>query len=673
MSFFYNLNEKLAALAAKQDARQISEDVKAAAPKSKLAESFDVAEAGYSAKAGRAGKDLGKPGKNFGKIAKSAGERYGSKAAGERVAGAVLNKLRHPKEGIENEGNAFSGAVVKAKADGIQKGEKIKVGGKTYPVKEADVVGLGEDEKMAEGVSRKHFQAIADTLRHIEDMEKRKELAQHHASAFKLANPRFDQARFFKAAGIDEGNAFTGKLKSTPKGGKFKMGNKTMTDTSEVDEGYAEMDAWMASRKKEKGTGKFDKKERTLPSGMKATTYTRKHEDDEEDRDDSKDKQADKYASPKKKGRPKSAAPKDAERVTKGSHKYKTVNGKRVEKEKTDENLDSDGVLMTRPTNCSNESFSPETEKILRHQQTISKLVDLINNSGDLIDPKLQRKLGLLLRELLRGDIDEEKVEAGKREFFDKLAPAAKKAAKVIKAMSRGRTAVEEESTDKEDTKAEKAGKKVAKDIEHNEGNKAKDDNKAEKAGKKVTKDIEYDDKKDKKEKRTNKEEKVKEGTKGGYSFGGGVYEGFNSKIENMITEGMNVSVNMSTGDDGQPTKSINISADGEDADKLAELLKMAGLDSQTGEHEVCSTCGESACGCDQEVVDENSPDWPTNTETLAAQPELRTYSGGLNGPKSTGQTTIPVVASQLRRQASMEESVKLERSLFKTWKDYKG
>ena len=56
-----------------------------------------------------------------------------------------------------------------------------------------------------------------------------------------------------------------------------------------------------------------------------------------------------------------------------------------------------------------------------------------------------------------------------------------------------------EESTDKEDEKAEKAGKKVAKDIEYDEGHKGKDDNKAEKAGKKVTKDIEYDDKKDKK------------------------------------------------------------------------------------------------------------------------------------------------------------------------------
>jgi hypothetical protein len=32
-------------------------------------------------------------------------------------------------------------------------------------------------------------------------------------------------------------------------------------------------------------------------------------------------------------------------------------------------------------------------------------------------------------------------------------------------------------------------------------------------------------------------------------------------------------------------------------------------------------------------------------------------YSGGLNGPKSTGQTTIPVVASQEERLHTMEES----------------
>ena len=51
----------------------------------------------YSAKAASAGKDIGKPGRNFSKIASKASKEYGSKAAGERVAGAVLAKLRRGK------------------------------------------------------------------------------------------------------------------------------------------------------------------------------------------------------------------------------------------------------------------------------------------------------------------------------------------------------------------------------------------------------------------------------------------------------------------------------------------------------------------------------------------------------------------------------------------------
>ena len=54
----------------------------------------------YSAKKAAAGKDIGKPGKNFAKIAKSAGEKYGSKERGEKVAGAVLKKLR-TKESVD--------------------------------------------------------------------------------------------------------------------------------------------------------------------------------------------------------------------------------------------------------------------------------------------------------------------------------------------------------------------------------------------------------------------------------------------------------------------------------------------------------------------------------------------------------------------------------------------
>lgn len=50
-------------------------------------------------------KDLGKPGKNFDKIAAKAAKEYGSKEAGDKVAGAVLAKLRkeHPKKYTESE------------------------------------------------------------------------------------------------------------------------------------------------------------------------------------------------------------------------------------------------------------------------------------------------------------------------------------------------------------------------------------------------------------------------------------------------------------------------------------------------------------------------------------------------------------------------------------------
>jgi hypothetical protein len=51
----------------------------------------------YSVKSARAGKDIGERGKNFSKIEAKAGKKYGSKAAGKRVAGAVLGKLRAKK------------------------------------------------------------------------------------------------------------------------------------------------------------------------------------------------------------------------------------------------------------------------------------------------------------------------------------------------------------------------------------------------------------------------------------------------------------------------------------------------------------------------------------------------------------------------------------------------
>jgi hypothetical protein len=654
MSFFHTLNKRLADLSAKQDAAQLAESKQAdhvaqspltqalnegqakrlpglpitkkdvekkfggsAVKMAKAAKEAgfsdarirqamddlyqgknpnDIDEAGYSAKAGRAGKDLGKPGKNFSKIAKSAGEKYGSKAAGERVAGAVLNKLRHPA----NEG--------------------------TCP-----------------GCNCSPCECV------------------------------------------EEGNAFTGKLKATPKGEKFKLGDKEFKDTSEIEEGFEEMDAWLASREKEKGTGKFDRKERTLPGGMKATTYTRKHEDDEADKDGDEVKSD----APKKKGRPK-GKDKGPERVTKGAWKHK---GKR--KEKADEALDSDGVMMTRPTNCSSESIEhgeqaeyndeagmakDSLHTIVRSAKELEHALRSNENLPEWVQEKIGQIKGMMssvtdyIISTHERDVEQATGEEG-ISVVPEVAPPGAKAERMVKGIKK--------SLSKDGHLSDKD-----KAIAYATTWKARKAGKVEEAGKPDFLDLDKDgDKKEpmKKAAKDKKEEKVDETTvagsvataspsgkssKGGMQFGKGVYEGINSQVESMITESISVQSKMEECGDGEMAPTLTIQADGEEAAKLMMLLKLAGLESQIPV--ACPTCGASPCGCD-EIVDENSPDWPTNTEKLDAEPNLRTYSGGLNGPKSTGQSTTPVLASQLRRQTSMEESAELERNLFKTWKNYKG
>ena len=136
-----------------------------------------------------------------------------------------------------------------------------------------------------------------------------------------------------------------------------------------------------------------------------------------------------------------------------------------------------------------------------------------------------------------------------------------------------------EESTEKEDEKAEEAGKKVAKDIEDDEGHKGKDDDTAEKAGKKVTKDIEYDDKKDEKYK---KDKKVDE------SYANSADDTFEADIGfmmNVISGGLNKQ--KSTGQTTVPVVSgqkSRMGVDGlgnplkESTDLLRDYRKLSGL-----------------------------------------------------------------------------------------------
>jgi hypothetical protein len=256
---------------------------------------------------------------------------------------------------------------------------------------------------------------------------------------------------------------------------------------------------------------------------------------------------------------------------------------------------------------------------------------------------------------------------------------------------------VEEEKTSTRDNRAERAGRKVAKDIEYDEKKKdgihgkrrGSEDDKAERAGKRVTKDIEYDEKKDKKKKEV--DETTSSGSvatggaapkagKGGVQIGKGIYDSLNREVENMISESMSVNVSM-TNDDNGSHKNITVTASDEDAEMLAQLLARAGLGGgmshDHGHDEPCPDCGSTDCGCDESMAEaygdttatENKPNWPTDTEY---SDDAMQYSGGLNKPKTDvagdGQTTIPNTAvhtqdedalRRLREMAGIKEAKK--------------
>lgn len=466
-----------------------------------------------------------------------------------------------------------------------------------------------------------------------------------------------------------------------------------------VAEGWDEMNAWLDQREKEKGTGRFDKKK--ISTG---TVYSRKPEtfDDPETGPEATG------GAPKRRGRPAGAA-KSPERVTAKSYKYKSGRPS-----KTAEGLDSDGVMMTRPSNMSSEGIehgeqaeyndeagmakdslhtivrsAKELERALRSnenlpewvQEKIGQIKGMMSSVTDYIlstherdaEQHMGREGVTLERAVSKDQAVAARIARGVQKGKVKARPGsasaemAKMAPKELKKFAKTPTKglpkqVEEESTGQEDQRAEKAGKRVTKDIEHDEGHRGRDDNRAERAGKKVTKDIEYDDAKDRKEKKSKTVKETdaapKTAGKGAYKFGGGVYESLDRDYQQQLNEGMSVNISM----DEAGNKTVNVTATQEDAAALADLLNLAGMQRHTA---------ASSSSCDQDL-EENSPDWPTNTETLAADPNLRTYSGGVDGPKSTGQSVQDGGSIPALRRA-MGENVELERSLFKLYQNYKA
>jgi hypothetical protein len=90
-----------------------------------------------------------------------------------------------------------------------------------------------EEVELEEAVSRKDFQMVADLIKTHDNHDKRKELATHHAEIFHRQNPRFDRAKFMKAADVNEGKQpETDNVPFIPFEGPYTKSPETVKDKS---------------------------------------------------------------------------------------------------------------------------------------------------------------------------------------------------------------------------------------------------------------------------------------------------------------------------------------------------------------------------------------------------------------------------------------------------------
>jgi len=568
MTFFYDLNKRLATIADKPEPQKLNEGA--------------VAEADYSAKAARAGKDIGKPGKNFEKIAKSAAERYGSKERGEKVAGAVLAKLRKTNEADMEEGNKFTGNLAKARAAGLKK---------------ADLDGDGDMETVRET-------AKPDYL----DLDKDGNKAEPMKKAARDAKKSKQEA---VEEGWDDMLKSVEKYHSAKKPGEVERGSKH--DIEHTATGR-------------KVTRRVD------PQGISVGA------------DDSDSAEAPKRG----RGRPAGSGKKMGAKGPSGRSKLMKNEDQDPVVDRGEFDREGD---MAKEQLHTIEAAAKELSSILSDEQNLPEWVQSkITKAMDYVDTARDYMLSQHAEAAEEQPVAEKAVSKAQQRFMgmahamqkgEKIPGASKELKKVAKTMKKGDV--------KDFAKTKHKGlpeKKKAEEVEETTV-----------AGSVATSTAEPAKK-----------------SKGGITFGKGIYDSLNREVEDMISESMNVSVNMGVDQNGQATKNITINADGEDADQLAQLLNLAGMKSSG-----CG-CGTTPCSCQQEL-DENSPDWPTEPETTGADdPHLNRWAGGLNKPKETGQTTIPVVNRDPRRgsfgpaetASEVRESSDLGMKLYAELKNFK-
>jgi hypothetical protein len=151
----------------------------------------------------------------------------------------------------------------------------------------------------------------------------------------------------------------------------------------------------------------------------------------------------------------------------------------------------------------------------------------------------------------------------------------------------------------------------------------------------------------------------------GKMQYGKGIYDSMNRELEAMISESMSVNISRSS----EGNDSVTVTATEEDAGDLIELLKRAGVGvmPHTPDSHACPSCGQEPCACATQV-DENQPEWPTNTETNS---DALQYSGGVNKPKTDvagdGQTVMPTTAVRVQETEDLDENKCMECGMYES------
>ena len=574
----------------------------------------EVDEASYSAKAARAGKDIGKPGKNFEKIAKSAGERYGSKAAGERVAGAVLAKMRAKEsvaEGDVEEGNDFTGARLAA----IKAGKPtFRVDGKVYKV-----TGDTSDEKVMEKTvwpgTKEYKSKFPDDMR---TGEKRRsstggEIERTSTGVKHTAKPYDDEDE----AQVDDG---TPKKKGRPKGSKRALGAKGPTGKSKLLQKGSIKEASIETFVTDKGNrytyvlGDDEMKSQIMFNGTEIhLQYDPNMQAFDPQESRAKDPILDKWL---KRQQPFGSDEDSIDdfvnravaHVSRGPGKG-SADQQGISEDYDKDEYDEEGEMA--------QSQARTIEDAARELQSI---LDADENLPEWVQKKISLAMDYIdtARDYLAANRPGDEMVAEKA-----VSKAQRAAAGIARAAQKGEIPRSELRGASKEMARMPAGelKKFAKTKEKGLPEKVKKDESVEEntvAGS-VAPAVE-----------------APKGKKGGMVFGKGVYEGrleesYKSRLETMLTEGM--SINMSVGEDGR--KNLSVSATDDDAVKLAQILKLAGMQQPKGYDDACPTCGAGRGMCEHEMVEEadlaNSADDTVYADTNYM---TQTLAGGLNGPK---------------------------------------